>query len=499
MPACENQPLLVLNASEQPILEAVEAGVQAGGDEGTGAATVVAVSSWQRLRGRLAPSTLLHAMVHGVMTVAGLTLLAKAVSFFKDADVARRFGISDGLDAFGLAFGVHAFASGMLGGGIPSTFLPAYARLQHEHGPLRAERLALQSAVSHGFTLLIAGVAIYVCGPGLVEFLGHGFPEPKQALALGLMRGLLPFLFCYGMTMHLSMWLRGNKRFAWAAATPVLTPAAILVAMAMAGRGVSVGTLVWGTNMGGLLHLLALVLVLARLLPREPGWLAGCGRVVEPGNREVVIHALPSVISGLVLGGAPIVDQAMAARLASGSVSVLNYSDKVCGIVLALTASAVAEALVPFFAEVVARRNWPALKRQLVHTIGLILVVALPMVALLCWQAPLIVRLLFQRASFGADDTQRVAEVLRCACLQIPFYIASLLMSRVVIALQGSWFTLATAVISLTGNIVFNLILMRWYGVAGIALSTALVYALSTLMLTLYLRHAIARHAREDW
>ncbi len=441
---------------------------------------------------------MLRAVVHGFMTVAGLTLLARAVSFFKDADVARRFGISDALDAFGLAFGAHSFASGMLGGGIPGAFLPAYSQLQHEHGPLRADRLALQTAVSHGLLLLCAGALIYVCGPELVGFLGHGFPAEKQALSLRLMRGLLPFLFCYGMTMHLSMWLRGSKLFALAAATPVFVPAAILVAMAVAGAGVSVDTLVWGTTIGGMLHLLALCWVVGGRLPRSPGWLTGCFRSVEPHNRLVMNNALPSMVSSLVLGSAPMVDQAMAARLASGSVTVLGYSDKVCGIVLALTASAAAEVLYPFFTDVVARRDWPALKRQLMHTIGVILAVAVPLAALLCWQAPLVVRLLFQRASFDSSDTERVAAVLRYASLQIPFYIASLLMSRVVLALQASWFTLATAVVSLSANIVFNLIFMRWYGVAGIALSTAMVYALSTLMLSLFLIHRITKKDGND-
>ena len=457
------------------------------------------VSPWQRLRNKFAASSVLRAMVHGFFTVAGLTLLAKAVSFFKDADIVRRFGISDDLDAFALAFGIHTFTSGMLGGGIPNAFLPAYAVLQHEHGPLRAERLAIQSALSHALSLLIIGAFIYLLGPQIVSFLSHGFPLPKQQLSLHLLRALLPFLFCYGLSLHLSMWLRANKLFVFAAAAPVLTPAAILAALALHSSGpVSVETLVAGTNIGGGLQLLVLCATLAQRLPRERGWLTGCCAVIEPANRATITNAIPFVISGLVLGGAPMIDQAMAAQLESGSVTVLSYADKVCGIILALTASAAAEALFPFFADVVARRNWLALKRQLLHTIGVILAVAVPLVALLVWQAPLVVRLLFERGSFVEGDTGRVAAVLRCAALQIPFYIASLLMSKVVIALQANWFTLATAVFSLAGNFVFNIVLMRYYGVAGIALSTAVVYALSTFILCAYLMRTVARLTVQD-
>ncbi len=453
---------------------------------------------WHRLTSNLAASSLLRAMLHGFVTVAGLTLVAKAVSFFKDADVVRRFGISDDLDAFALAFGVHTFASGMLGGGIPNAFLPAYAVLQHDHGPARAERLAVQTSLNHALSLVITGGLIYVLGPQIVAFLANGFPPAKQALSLELLRALLPFLFCFGLGLQLCMWLRANKLFVLAAATPAIIPAAILLALA-AGEGTpSVTTLVNGTNIGAALQLTILTIALARRLPREKGWLATCFGRLEPANRSVIVSAMPYIVSGLVLGGAPIIDQAMATQLASGSVTVLSYADKVCGIILALTASAAAEALFPFFADVVARRNWMALKRQIVHTITVILAFAVPLVALLFWQAPLVVKLLFQRGSFLEEDTVRVAAVLRCASLQIPFYIASLLMSKVVIAIQANWFTLATAVFSLVSNFIFNVILMRFYGVAGIALSTALVYTLSTFILYGYLMRAVNRLARQD-
>lgn len=455
-------------------------------------------SYWHRLRDKFAASSVLRAMLHGFVTVAGLTLLAKAVSFFKDADVVRRFGVSDDLDAYAFAFGVHTFTIGMLGGGIPNSFLPAYAILRHEHGPVRAERLAIQTFLSHAVSLLIVGALIYVLGPQIVGFLGKGFPVHKQELSLHLLRALLPLMLCYGLSMHLAMWLRANKLFMLAAAAPVITPAAILVALFAHGGQASIATLVQGTNVGAVLQLLVLGIALVRRFPREPGWLMGCCRTYEPGNRAVIASSFPFVISGLVLGGAPIIDQAMATQLESGSVTVLSYADKVCGIILALTASAAAEALFPFFADVVARRNWQALKRQLLHTIGIVLGIALPLVALLFWQAPLVVKILFQRGSFQEEDTLRVAAVLRCASLQIPFYIASLLMSKVVIALQANWFTLATAVFSLAANFVFNIVLMRYYGVAGIALSTAVVYALSTAVLYIYLMRAVARLTHED-
>lgn len=452
----------------------------------------------QKLRDALSHGTLLRAMVQGFMTVAALTLLAKAVSFFKDAAVAHRFGVSDSLDAFALAFGVHTFASSLLGGGLPAAFLPAYAKLKHRRGALRAERLGVQTAAIHFGTLSCAALMFWLGGPWIVQFLGHGFPAEKQALALQLLRSLTPFLLCFGMTTLLGTWLQGNKLFAVAAASPILTPAAILLSIVITPPEAPVQVLVWGTNAGAFLHFSVLAFVIARRCPINRPWLERCVRLHEPSNRVVLASALPFLLASLVLGSAPMVDQAMAAQLASGSVTVLSYSEKICGIILALTASAAAEAMFPFFADAVAKRDWTGLKHQLRNTIGSILAVAVPLVAILCWQAPLIVKILFERGQFTPEHTARVAEVLRCASLQIPFYITSMLMSRVVVSLQANWFTLATSITCLVSNIVLNAILMRHLGVAGIALATALVYVISCALLVTYLLKTIRRLTAED-
>ncbi|MGH7292870.1 MAG: murein biosynthesis integral membrane protein MurJ, partial [Myxococcota bacterium] len=344
----------------------------------------------------------------------------------------------------------------LIGSGLPAAFLPAYSQLKHRRGDLRAERLAVQASACHFVTLLIGAALIYAFGPQIVDLLGHGFPAEKQALALRLMNGMTPFLLCFGLSLQLANWLRSNKLFAVASAAPLLIPVVILGALLATHHEAPIDVLVWSTNVGAVLHLLVLILVIRRRLPTSLRWWSHCFSRIEPANRIILRGAFPFIVSSIVLGGAPMVDQAMAANLSSGSVTVLGFSDKVCGIILALTASAAGEALFPFFADAVARREWTALKKQLVSTTGVILAAAVPMVALLCWQAPLVVKLLFERGEFTPEDTARVAEVLRYAALQIPFYISSLIMSRVVVSLQANWFTLVTAVISLVSNVGFN-------------------------------------------
>ncbi len=449
----------------------------------------------QRLSRLLAGKGVVRVMLSGIATVAALTLVAKAASFFKDAAVAHRFGTADSLDAFLLSFSLLSFLAAVVGGGLPEAFLPAYARLRHARGPRRAHRLGVQAALWNVIGLtLIAGV-IYFAAPAIIGFTGRGFSPGKQALAIDALRALLPFLVFYGLTFHLSTWLRAEKSFALAATAPMLPPLMIILCLVFAGGGASVQTLVMGTNLGVFLQLIVLVTAVRR---RGVHGARNCLTHWEPANRVVLADAIPYFFGGLIMNSAVIIDQGMAAWLQPGSVAILSYSDKVCGIVLALTATAASEAVFPYFADAVARREWQTVKRHLFQITGAMLLIAVPLALVLVCFAPQIVGLLFERGSFTAVDTAKVAGVMRFAALQIPFYITGVLASRVAVSMQATRFTLCASIGAMVCNASFNWLLMGVMGVAGIALSTAFVHLLSAAALCIYLSRRLASLTAED-
>ncbi|MHB1083198.1 MAG: murein biosynthesis integral membrane protein MurJ [Prosthecobacter sp.] len=418
------------------------------------------------------------AMVSGFLLVALLTMVGKIVAFAKDALVANKLGTASELDAFMLVFGFYTFIGSVLGGGIPESFVPAYAELRERRGLRRAYRLGIQSVASHFAALLICGGLLALAAPWVVAWATKGFDPAKQALAVSLLRGLLPFLLCFGVAQHLGAWLRAGKTFLLAASAPMLVPLGIVIALLLAGKQVNAWTLVHGTVWGAVTHLAVLLVATLRRLPRRLSWWRCSLRHREPGLRVVLRNAVPFLIGGVAFGSAVVVDQTMAAWLTAGSVAVLGYSDKVCAIVLAVTAGPASDVLFPHFAELVARRDWNGLRKRLFASAGIIVSASLPMTLAMCFFAPWIVRILFERGAFGPHDTQRVAEVLRYAALQIPFYILGTVAARVAISLQASRYMLTIAFSALFLNASLNYLLMRHLGAAGIALSTTIVHCI---------------------
>ena len=426
-------------------------------------------------------------MVSGFMLVALITVGSKAVSFLKDAVVARQFGTGDALDAFFLSFGFLTFAAALLGGGVPEAFLPLYAEATHRRTRADAQRLAVQSCFVHLLSLLAVAALVYFTAPFLVAWAAQGFAPAKQALAVDLLRRLLPFLICFGMSYQVATWLRADKAFTAATGAPILVPITILAWLIFDGPDANIDTLVNGTLIGALLHLLLLLVTALRGLVPDRGLFTAW----EPGLRQVIRNTGPYLFAGGIFSSTVVVDQTMAAWLEPGSVAVLGYTEKVCGIILAVTALPACDVLFPYFADKVARHDWAGVRHQLYTSAAAILALALPATLLLCCLAPQVISVLFERGSFTPQDTERVAAVLRFAALQIPFYIIATLASRVVVAMQATKFVVVLSAGGLMANALLNWLLMQSMGVAGIALSTVFVQMISAAVACLFVLRQI--------
>ena len=100
--------------------------------------------------------------------------------------------------------------------------------------------------------------------------------------------------------------------------------------------------------------------------------------------------------------------------------------------------------------------------------------ISVPLALALIAGAPLLVRLTLQHGAFRAHDSRVVAPVLAMSAIQIPFFVVSRVFYRFIVALGRNDLILYCGAINLALDIVLNIVLMRFIGVAGIALATSL-------------------------
>jgi putative peptidoglycan lipid II flippase len=191
------------------------------------------------------------------------------------------------------------------------------------------------------------------------------------------------------------------------------------------------------------------------------------------------------LLSGVVASGGLLVDQSMAAMLPAGSVSALVYANRFVSVVLTLLAGAVSTAVTPYFSRMIAMQDWAGCRHTLRTWVRLTALVSAPIAFVLIVGSRLLIRFTFQHGAFGPGDTAVVAPVLMMYAIQIPFFVSSRVFYRFLVAMRRTDLIFYCGTLNLVLDIVLNLVLMRWFGTAGIALATSL-WTVSTFFFLWY-------------
>jgi putative peptidoglycan lipid II flippase len=96
-----------------------------------------------------------------------------------------------------------------------------------------------------------------------------------------------------------------------------------------------------------------------------------------------------------------------------------------------------------------------------------------------------LIQVTLQHGAFGQADTAVVTKVLAMYAIQIPFFACSRVFYRFIVAMRRTDLIFYCGTINLGLDVVLNLVLMRWFGVAGIALATSL-WTVSTFIFLWY-------------
>ena len=420
-----------------------------------------------------------QALVKDTATVSVLTILSKVAGALKTIVIARYFGAAGVLDTYLLAFLPVSFVIDVVSGSMMNALLPAFVDAA-EHRSRREALLLYGSVQIRILGILVLAAAILAAGAGpILHFLATGFDDEKIRLTRDLMCIMLPILPLSALNVSWRALLNAEERFAVAAISPAFVPVFTVAALVTLTRSYGIFALAIGTIAGALAE--SLVLLVSVRTSGAPAF-ARLGTSAE-GTQKVFTQYLPSAGGNLVIGASSLVDQSMAAMLGAGSVALLNYGTRLVTVVLAIGPAALSTVILPWFSRLTAKGNGREVRKTIVRYSLLSLAATIPLTIVLVASSKLLVELIFQRGAFTTADTDSVARVQAYALLRIPLSVLLALLLPMVASLRRNSLLLTVALLSVTANVVFNLIFMRAMGVAGLALSTAVVHLLAVAFL----------------
>lgn len=439
-----------------------------------------------------AQRSLHHGVVRAVGAIALATLVSRVLGFVRDMVVARAFGAGPVTDAFFVAFRIPNLLRRLLAEGALSTaIIPVFTESIHRGG--RTEFVRVVRAVAGVATVVlcvVSGLGMLLA-PWIVRVMAPGWSADPELMGLAgsLTRFMFPYLLLVGLAALAMGALNAQHRFFTAAIGPaVLNVAMIVSVLVLAGRmSPPILSLAVGVLVGGVGQLLVQLPELARLgVPLSPS-----AEWSHPAVRTIAGRLWPAVFGLAAVQVTVLVNTLLASLLPQGTVSYLYYADRVMEFPLGVFGIALATAVLPGMAAQAARRELRPLTETLGFALRLSAFVAVPAaVGLLALGYP-IVRLLFQRGEFGAEDAIATTQALAGYAVGLPAFSATRIAAQTFYALGDTRTPVWVGFGSVVANVALAVALMWPLKHAGLALASSLSAYVNLILLYWLLRRRL--------
>jgi putative peptidoglycan lipid II flippase len=174
-------------------------------------------------------------------------------------------------------------------------------------------------------------------------------------------------------------------------------------------------------------------------------------------------------------------------------VATFDYAVRLMELPQGVFGISLATFLLPTLAGLAAEKKYPEFRATLNQGLNYISFTNLLAAAVSLTLAEPIVRLLFEHGKFGPDATQRVAVALACLAPGLVLFSMNNILARAFYALNDVSTPMKVSVFCLGLNLVFALLLVRWFREAGLAAANSLSAVFNTVLLLYALRRKIAR------
>ncbi len=425
----------------------------------------------------------INRQIFGAALIVGVgTALVKVAAIIKELIVAWKFGTGDEVDAFLIALVIPDVVKSIVAGSFNAALIPTYIKVREKEGFEASQRLFSGATICSLCLLSVTTILILVAAPLYLPKLALGFDSGKLELTYKLLWTISPIVALSGIVATWSAVLNAGERFALASLTPLLTPM-VTIALIFGAQSWGVFALSGGLAIGALLELL----ILGNSLKKQGISLQMQWYGFDKNLRQVLSQYLPMITGSFLMCSSSLVDNSMAANLASGSVAALSYGNRLIASPISLMNTALGTAVIPYFSKMIALEDWISVRATLTKYLKSMSLVTIPVTLVLIIFSENIIQVLFQRGAFTINDTHLVAQIQICFALQIPFYIATMLVVRLIESMRLSKIFVWGSSFNLIINIGLNYLFSQWIGVAGIALSTTCVYIFSFSFLSLFI------------
>lgn len=410
--------------------------------------------------------------------IAFITIWSKIAGFLTNVLKARAFGTTYMTDAYSVSLTIPNIVFGLIGVAITTAFIPLLNEVYSKKG--KEDMFEFANTIIN--ILLIFSIILYIIGwfavPLIVKLIAPDFNGEKYSLTVYLTKLSIVNILFMSMNSGFAAILQTMNDFTAPTLTGIIIDIPIIIYTIFLTKYGIIGLTI-ATTVGFSFQVLTQIPWLIKNKYRYS---------LKVNFRDPRIIKMLTLIAPVLIGLTvnqinTIVDRTMASGLPDGSITALDYANLLNGAVYSIFASSVVTVLYPTLSKAGSQKAYADFKNYIVKAINNINMIIIPSAIGIMILRVHIIDVLFKHGQFNSYGVQMTATALLFLAIGMIFYGIRDIFNIAFYSLNDTKKPMMNGVLGVSANIAINLVLVRYIGLAGLAIGTTTSAIICSMLL----------------
>lgn len=407
-----------------------------------------------------------------------ITMVSKVLGFGRELVLGSLYGASSYSDIYITASYTPNLIFAGIGVALSTTFIPLYYENRNIGGDEQANKFTNNMFNIVLILGLILSIFIFIFAEPVTKILAMGFEGQKFKDAVIFIRIMIFGGIFLSLSDIMTAILQAKGSFIIPGLLGIPYNIIIIIFM-IASANINIYLLPIGT-------LIALIVKFMFQVPfvYRRNYRYKCILDLKDEYVKKVIYLVAPVFIGVAVDQVNImVDRTLSSTLAEGSLSALNYANRLNGFVMGLFITTIISVIYPVLSKLSSENDKVKFSQTVVTSVNSVVLLVTPISVGAIVLAHPIVKILFQRGAFDERATNLTAIALCFYSLGMLGLALRDILSKVFYSLQDTKTPMINGALAMGLNIILNIILIKYMGHAGLAFGTSIASTICVFML----------------
>jgi putative peptidoglycan lipid II flippase len=412
--------------------------------------------------------------------VSLISILVKVITFFKDIFITKFFIFDKILDSFFIGLIIPQFILGVFIYSINSIVVPNYLKESKENNKDLGSFTFTCLVISLLFGLILTFISLIFYNNILILFSGSKTSHEALMLAKTHFYFLIPTVIFSAISSFIGAIYNSKNKYTLTSSTPVITILTTIICLFYIEK-LGAFSLSIGFTLGYFIEMIVMIISLNySKIPFQFKF------QYTKSVKDLMIQSVYKINASLFAAFVMIVNQIYATKVGEGSLSMINYAQKIPLFINVIVTMSIGITILPYFSkQLYDSEDGYGTKSFIKISFQLFISTALLVIILILFSNS-IIELLFHRGNIKFSDIQTISSLQIIYFIQVPFYLISIVSVRLLTSMNKNKSTIYASITSLIVIYISNELMSKYYGIYGIAWSM-LVSVLFNMGLNFYL------------